>query len=130
MKEDISSINFPQDVFIFADKTNNIYKAPPEQHKKLLKENVTKTRKKPTERLEKSIFLEAKNIAKKLDLVKRVVSLAKKPAFITLKDHKENFQASLPCRLINLSKSELDKVSKVKFEKTSQAQIKHLDANH
>ena len=32
-KEDISSINSSPDVFIFADKTNNIYKAPPEQCK-------------------------------------------------------------------------------------------------
>ena len=69
MKEDISSINSSPDVFIFADKTNNIYKALPEQYKKFLKENVTKTYKKSTERLEKSINLEAKNIAKKLDLV-------------------------------------------------------------
>ena len=42
MKEDISIINSSSDVFIFADKTNNIYKAPPEQYQKLLKENVTK----------------------------------------------------------------------------------------
>ena len=43
MKEDISSINSSADVFIFAHKTNNIYKAPPEQYKKLLKENQTMT---------------------------------------------------------------------------------------
>ena len=81
--------------------------------KKLLKENVTKTYKKSTKLIEKSINLEAKNIAKKLDLVERVECLEKNPAFITRKDHKENFQASLPCRLINPSKSELGKVSKV-----------------
>ena len=43
MKEDIPSLNCSPDVFILADKTNNIYKAQPEQYKKLLKENVTKT---------------------------------------------------------------------------------------
>ena len=129
MKEDISSINFPPDVFIFPDKTNNIYKAPSEQYKKLLKGNVTKTYKKSTERFEKSINLEAKNIAKKLQLAERVECLAKNPAFITLKDHKENFQASLPCQLINASKSELGKVSKVKLEKINQALIKNLDVN-
>ena len=32
----------------------------------------------------------SKNIAKKLDLVERVECLAKNPAFMTLKDHKEN----------------------------------------
>ena len=95
-KEDISNRNSSPDVFIFADKTNNLYKAPPEQYKKLLKENVTKTYKKSTERLEKSINLGAKNIAKKLDLVERVECLAKNPAFITLKDHKEHFRLDYP----------------------------------
>ena len=37
----------------------------------------------------------------------------KKDAFITLKDHKENFQSNPKCRLINPAKSELGKVSKV-----------------
>ena len=73
--------------------------------------------------------MEAKNIAKKLDLAEKVECLAKSLAFITLKDHKENFQASLPCRLINPSKSELGKVSKVKLEKINQALIKNLDVN-
>ena len=91
MKEDISSINSSPDVFISADKTNNIYKAPPEQYKKLLKEDVTKTYKKSTERLEKSVNLEAKNIAKKLDLVERVECFANKPALIALKDQKDKF---------------------------------------
>ena len=126
MKEDISSINSSPDVFIFAVKTNNIHKTPPEQYKKLLKENVIKTCKKSTEHLEKSISLEAKNIA---NLVEIVEFLAKNPAFLTLKDHKENVQASLPCRLINPLKSELGKVSKVKMEKINQALVKHLDVN-
>ena len=73
--------------------------------------------------------MEARNIAKKLDLVERMECIAKNTAFITLKHHKENFQASLPCRLINPSKSELGKVSKVKLEKINQALIKHLDVN-
>ena len=127
MKEDISSINSSPDVFIFADKTNDIYKAPLEQYKNLLKENVTKTYKKSREHFEKSINLEAKNIAKKIDLVETVECLAKNPASVTLKDHKENFQASLPCRLIDPSKSELGKVSKVKLGKINQPPIKHLD---
>ena len=54
MKEDISSINSSPVVFIFEYKTNNICKAPPEQYKKLLKENITKTYKKSTKRLKKS----------------------------------------------------------------------------
>ena len=46
---------------------------------------------------------------------------------MTLKDHKENCtnRASLPCQLINPSKSELAKVSKIKLEKINQALGKH-----
>ena len=32
MEEDISSINYSADVFIFADKTNNICRGPIEQY--------------------------------------------------------------------------------------------------
>ena len=53
MKEDISSINSSLDIFKFADKTNKIYKASPEQYKKPLKDNVTQTYKTLRERLEK-----------------------------------------------------------------------------
>ena len=39
--------------------------------------------------------------------------MAKTDAFITLKDHKDNFETKLKCRLINPAKGELGKVSKV-----------------
>ena len=117
LKEDISNIKLSPDVLIFADKTNNISKATPEQHKKLLKDNATKTYKKSSDLLEKSINMEVKHIAKKLELSDRIEHLARNPAFITLKDHKENFNSKLPYRLINPSKSKLGKVSKQKLEK-------------
>ena len=37
---------------------------------------------------------------------------ATKEAFITLKDHKDNFESKLTCRLINPSKQEIGKISK------------------
>ena len=55
--------------------------------------------------------------------------LAKNPTFINLKDHKEHFQAILPCLLINPSKRELVKVNKVKLEKINLALLKHLEVN-
>ena len=41
---------------------------------------------------------------------------AKRPAFITLKDHKENFKSNQKCRLINPSKSEIGIISKKYLE--------------
>ena len=64
MKDDISSINSSPDIFIVADKTNAIYKAQPEQYKKLQKENVRTIYKNSTEHLKKSMDLEAKNMPK------------------------------------------------------------------
>ena len=73
--------------------------------------------------------MEAKNIAKKIQLSDRIECLPKTPAFITLKDHKDNFQSSLHCRLINPSKSELGKVSKSILENINQHLVKLLHLN-
>ena len=51
-------------------------------------------------------------MACKLGLDDRMDSLARKQAFITLKDHKDNFVNSPTCRLINHTKSKMGRVSK------------------
>ena len=48
LKEDIPNIKQPPNVFIFSDKSSNIYEMPEQQHKKLVDDNVTKTYKKST----------------------------------------------------------------------------------
>ena len=45
LKEDILNIKSSPNVYTFADKTTNIYKLPPEDYKKLLHENITKSSK-------------------------------------------------------------------------------------
>ena len=72
----------------FADKTSNEYEMKLEDHEKLREhyKNLSKGSKK----LEKTINLEAKNIAKSLKLADRIDHLAKTEALITLKDQKEN----------------------------------------
>ena len=59
-----------------------------------------------------TIHNETKDIADKLNISDRITTMAKKDAFITLKDHKTNFENNPKCRLINPAKSELGKVSK------------------
>ena len=84
--------------------------------------------KKSTNRLEHAINMEAKHIAKNIKLEDLIKSLAKAPAFITLK-HKENFRSSHPCCLINPSKSKLGKVSKVILEKVTTNLVDSLKVN-
>ena len=129
LKTDISGINESPNVFVFADKTNNVYEMSPESHDKLSMENITKTYKKAPERLEIAINLEAKAIAEKLNLANRIENLARTPSYITLKDHKENFRANPSCRLINPCKNELGKVSKSILERINGEIVECLEFN-
>ena len=50
------------------------------------------------------------NVADRMDVI------ANKNAFVTLKDHKENFASNPKCRLINPAKTELRIISKKYLE--------------
>ena len=82
-----------------------------------LHDNVTKTYQKAPPKLEASINLEVKSISTNLKISNRVKHIARTPAFVTLKDHKDNFRSNPTCRVINPSKNQLAKMSKQLVEK-------------
>ena len=51
-------------------------------------------------------------MADRLELANRIETMVRRDAFITLKDHKPNFNNSPTCRLMNPAKSEIGKVAK------------------
>ena len=53
---------------------------------------------------------EARDIATNLKIQDRVERMAEQQAFITLKDHKENFQNKPTCRLITPAKGEIGRI--------------------
>ena len=108
---------------------NVIYKFSKYHHHKLLHDNLTKTYQKAQPKLEASINLEAKSMSTKLNISNRVEHIARTPAFMTLKDHKDNFRSNPTCRLINPSKSKLGKVSKQLVEKINSDIIEKLQFN-
>ena len=112
MKADIKDIRNSKEVIVRADKTRNLYRVEQDHYSKLLRDNVTKHYKTAPEHLYDDINCEAKSIAKRLNIDDRMETLAKTDAFLTLKDHKENFASNLPCRLINLAKPDMGRVSK------------------
>ena len=67
---------------------------------------------KATVNTKRKIDRESKKFAKTLSLDGKMECYSDNPAYITLKDHKENFRNSTKCRLINPSKSEVGLVSK------------------
>ena len=127
------NIKSSADVYAFADKTTNIHKLPPQNYRKLLHRNITKSYKKSPTHLEKSIDLEAKEIAARDEymaiLDDRIEYMAKTPDYITLKDPKDNFRSARPCRLINACKSEIVKISKSVLENRNRNLLKLLQVN-
>ena len=93
----IDKIKQCPDILVFVNKTSNIYKMNTKNCQKLLKENITVTYKKAPVNLEKVINSEAKSITKKRELSDRKDYLARSPAYITLKDHEENFLLKPTC---------------------------------
>jgi hypothetical protein len=112
LKTDITNTKNDTNILVKADKTTNFYRLSPEHYTQLTTNNVTKTYKTAPDNTIRQITNTDKNIATSLNLDDRIERLAEKEAFITLKDHKPNFQNKPTCRLINPTKSEIGKVSK------------------
>ena len=87
-----------------------------ENHNKLFIKNITKTYKRTDQTTYERINKEAKSLIEGIGISEKVECLAKSTAFITLKDHKENFINNPKCRLINPAKPEHGKVSKTIIE--------------
>ena len=60
-----------------------------------------------------TINIEAKKVTEHLRVADRINEMPLKEAFVTLKDHKEGFNSAPKCRLINPTKSNVGKISKV-----------------
>ena len=99
-------------LFIPADKSNYLYKVSKDTYSKLLQDNITKSYKKSNVSVINNINKEAKVIAAELKLDDRIEQFNQREAFVTLKDHKVNFQNDPKCRLINPAKSEIGIISK------------------
>ena len=104
-------------MFVFADKTRNIYETSLDTYNKLLHDNITKTYKRGSEGNISEINNELKRIANKLSIDNRIECMKKREAFISLKNHKENFENNPKCRLINPAKSDSGKISKLILDK-------------
>jgi hypothetical protein len=108
-------------LLVSADKTTHFYKVDPDNYDRLLNTNITKDYKKAATTLENTIRKGDKKIATELGLDDRINKTSKNQAFITLKDHKPNFNNNPTCRLINPTKSEIGKISKQILEKVNNA---------
>ena len=131
LKEDVKTIKNTKELLINADKSSNIYKMDKDTYKKYLKENVTKKYKKSNRNKVIKINIEAKKIAKKLNIDDndKVQKFHEAEAFITIKDHKDSFPNFPTIRLINPSKSEIRKISKSILDKINNVLVEKAKVN-
>ena len=99
LNEDNKSIKSDNRLFVKAVKSTNFYKLETTKYSQLLHDNITKTCKKAENKQLKKIDDKAKTITEKLRIDDRVETTVTKEAFITLKDHKDNFKSKPTCRL-------------------------------
>ena len=97
----------------FADKTTNIYHLTREVYDKIRNGSITATHKKSSNNIKKKINAAGKQVLRNNKFLKRMQTNEDNNCFISLKDHKENFQNNPTIRLINPAKNELGKISKV-----------------
>ena len=129
LKDDIRDIKSINKVFVPADKSRNIYKLENEQYSKLLRENVTKTYKKFNFNKVHYVNNKAKKITENLPVADRIDKLQEKEAYITIKDHKDDFPSKISCRLINPCKSSIGKISKVILDRINTTARNHTNVN-
>ena len=129
LRDDMKKIKAEKNLIVPADKTNNFYLVNKQTYENLLINTITKDYKKADQNAERDINLQAKTISENLDISDRMKVLAKKLAYVTLKDHKLNFRNNPTCRLINPSKSELGLISKQLLDKINTAVLSATGVN-
>ena len=77
----------------------------------------------------KSINKDTKKFAEKLKITDRMECMDESEAYITIKDHEENFPEKARFRLINPSKSGIGKVSKRLLDQINQNISQNTNAN-
>ena len=121
LAKEVDNIKHDPKLIIPADKTSNYYRMNKETYNKQLESKVTTAYRKAPANTTSKLNREGKSIATRLKLADRINTIAEKPAFITLKDHKPDFHREPTSRLINPSKPETGKISKQILDRVNNA---------
>ena len=111
LEKDIKEIKKEKRIFVAGDKSTNFHKMTPQMYNQLLDKSIQKEYKKAPLRTVKNIEKSHSDIVTSLELQDRVFRTTERQPFITVKDHKPNFQNNPTCRLINPCKPEIGRIS-------------------
>ena len=115
LKSDIKLIQQSSKTLTPTNITSNMYRMTKEEYNKMCRNVITSTYKKANENIKKRIKEKGKEIVKKSfdNIIDRMDINAESNCFITIKDHKEKFLNNPRVRLINPTKNELGRISKI-----------------
>ena len=123
--DDIKEIKASNKMFVSTDKSRYIYKMKLDKYKNLL----LKTYKTSNGKL-RDINFAANKVAEKLSIAERVEEMQETKAYITIKDHKDEFPHKIPCRLINPPKSKIGKISKAILDTINKNVVRSTEISH
>ena len=120
LRADKEKIAQQDSVIVPADKTTNNYLLNKEQYNNLLEKDIRKSYRKAADKDIEETVKEQQKIVSDLELDDRVFANQENNAYVTLKDHKDHFEEDPKVRLINPSKPEIGKISKIILSKIVQ----------
>ena len=129
LNEDIKLINESNRTMTFKYKTSNMYRLTKDQYDHLIMNSITSTYKKANNNINKQINMDRKNLMRDKEVIKRMETNEEGNSFITIKDHKENFDNHPTVRPINPAKYELGRISKLILDKINKKISQKFELN-
>ena len=111
LKTETKKITSQKNLIIPADKTTNNYLVPPEKYKNMIDKEIQKNYRKENLNNVEEIRKGHSKTAQDLELEDRMFRTTPRNAFVTLKDHKPDFNKRPAVRLINPTKNEMGNVA-------------------
>ena len=119
MGEEVRRIHDSTKVIVNANKTGNKYEMEPSDYKKLLHNNITQDYRLDTDNKLADINKDTQKYASALEIEDRMECHSESNAFITIKDHKQEFPNSIKCRVINPASNNSGRVSERTLDKVN-----------
>ena len=129
MKADMKDMQNSNKTLTPADKTTNLYRLTKEEYEQLKSNAITATYKKGNRKIKEKIDKNGLKFAKNAGVLDRMQVNGTNQCFVTLKDHKDNFENNPKTRLINPAKNEIGRISKVILDKINKMLKEKLGVN-
>ena len=129
LKKEINNIRNSNSIYVKADKSRNLYKMSPSNYNNLKLNAIRKDYKIDKNNTMLKMNTDTLNHANRLNLTDRIGGVKQKESYILVKDHKIDYENKKLVRLINPTKTELGKVSKIILQDVVDCMKKKLELN-